>query len=1676
MLIGLTVLGTDSIFAKGCNRTAVAFALWCSKNGHSVTLISPSDVKNPFNELESTFKEKNIKCQYLEEVISLKQKYDFIFEIAWYIPEALRLQIANKHIIWFHQPPMFNDMESSVFFFNNFIRSVKNVSEVWIPECYSLEDKLYIERIYLIPVRFVPWIWEHVSLDNYCRNNNLSKWNHFNNPQPQLLILESNNTNTSNCILPLCIVAEITEKVPLPWIVGNGEILKKNKYFNGNIINNLFSGKDVSGNFIGRIPIPELRKFKSILIGHQRWRSMKHLLLDALWLDIPMIHNCKIIQDGIKTAGGYYYHGNEIPVAVNQFSELIHDMQGSSGYFSKEALFQRKIYCATQYDWESDKSQNFFTAALSNPLQQIVNPVKQLEIKKDESQKNTLSIAFTDMWFEFNPKYNFFTCLLEDEIKKQGLNLELRIVEDKPNLVIFGPFGDAHRKYDKTPKIFFSGENNLHIEGPEIVLSVGHSPEVTAKTLRIPLWILEVNWFNADPAQIRNPKPIPYEVCTKPQVNFLSKKTEFASYVVTNPKNEHRNAALGEISKYKRVDSAGAHMNNMGMKLEGGLGGGGGEMVKHEFLQKYKFNICFENASEPGYITEKYFHAKASGCIPIYWGDSNLGRDFNPAGGINTHGKSWEQVRAEIQAIDTDPIKYLQMFSIPAITPETEAFARKQMKRLVDIILPFATTTQAKVPAPVSVTPPAGIPTQIPSFGSDPQFYTATNNKYLPNLVIWFDGLIKQKIPLSKATVYYWPDATTGIEEIKQKYSSVTYTPFPVNDPVQIPWKDFWEPEHYGWKLWLIYQNLGTPGIYMDIGVLLVRPIADIYEIIQKEGIFMLEDENTNKNWCHEKFVKMMNCSDDELNSKQLQAAVLGWNTAIPSAKKLFTHAFYYTKARDILVGEKWIKNPTNHIYGHRHDQSILSILSYREKTNRRPLAKFTTGESYSAAVSGGYAFYHHRGNYVPEGGISNRGKVLSDGGISNSKSKAETEPFAAGINEAAVINLDKRSDRYNSFKDFHSYMSDKIKRHSACYGLELKLTPEIKHLFRNNDFKWKKAVMGCAISHNQIWQRLAKESNDDYSCLVLEDDVRFYPKWLDVWKEASKMIPADADVIYLGGILPPNKQAFASAVTLVNMHFSKIIPNEIFSPGNPRRYFHSCNYAYIMFARGARKMAKIIEERGIFTSGDHMIVNHMENLNVYFIHPIVAGCFQDTDPIYQKSQFNNFERVDNFDSDLWNNTEVFTPAELQDESIKPAENNDTMANGVNIECNAILLKLSQGKIPEMTEMCLSFFEKELSLTEISERNFNWIRVIQQVLLSQKNKMSNDLINNVITKLSIYSTVTTNLVLRKITEEIIEKYNGDIIARPPGVAYYPSPNFAVNPYSVWYFVPNQQNKFLEREWLEEIIGRPLEYHAYGSSDTPSSQPIHFLLLQKWQGVETMVIEKLNALATANLSAVLLHLSDETLNDPTEIYNHPAVKLVIRNYVRKDIPPSDKIITIPLGYVKGRSLKGKFKKLSERTLSWSFAGSVDKPTRIEMLQTLSSIEPNSMKLLPTWKQPQPEEADEYMKVLGDSKFIPCPKGQNYETYRLYEALEAGCLPICIGDANNDHDCYNKLIGDNAILISQDWTSVKSMIQQICNNPEALNQIQDNLSKYWMTHKINITAHIVAALERILKSYL
>lgn len=53
---------------------------------------------------------------------------------------------------------------------------------------------------------------------------------------------------------------------------------------------------------------------------------------------------------------------------------------------------------------------------------------------------------------------------------------------------------------------------------------------------------------------------------------------------------------------------------------------------KSEVLRRYRFSICYENVRDlPGYITEKLFDCFFAGCVPVYWGASNIERHVPPA-------------------------------------------------------------------------------------------------------------------------------------------------------------------------------------------------------------------------------------------------------------------------------------------------------------------------------------------------------------------------------------------------------------------------------------------------------------------------------------------------------------------------------------------------------------------------------------------------------------------------------------------------------------------------------------------------------------------------------------------------------------------------------------------------------------------------------------------------------------------------------------------------------------------------------------------------------------------------------------------------------------------------------------------------------------------------------------
>jgi len=160
----------------------------------------------------------------------------------------------------------------------------------------------------------------------------------------------------------------------------------------------------------------------------------------------------------------------------------------------------------------------------------------------------------------------------------------------------------------------------------------------------------------------------------------LKKKEGFCAMVTSNAiaAAPYRGKFFNLLSeKYKRVDSGGRDFNNIGYRVKD----------KQEFLSKYKFSLAFENAMY--YVTEKIVDAFGAKTIPIYWGDPNIGRDFNTKAFINCHEyESFEQVIERIKEIDNNDELYLQMMREPAfIKPITfEEHQERLEKFLVNII------------------------------------------------------------------------------------------------------------------------------------------------------------------------------------------------------------------------------------------------------------------------------------------------------------------------------------------------------------------------------------------------------------------------------------------------------------------------------------------------------------------------------------------------------------------------------------------------------------------------------------------------------------------------------------------------------------------------------------------------------------------------------------------------------------------------------------------------------------------------------------------------------------------------------------------------------------------------------------------------------------------------------
>lgn len=155
-----------------------------------------------------------------------------------------------------------------------------------------------------------------------------------------------------------------------------------------------------------------------------------------------------------------------------------------------------------------------------------------------------------------------------------------------------------------------------------------------------------------------------------PLQQILNKKKKFCNFIYSNSyAHKMRDDLFYAISKYKRVDSLGAHLKNTiieDTRQEDDWG-----RISIRLKSPYKFSIAAENACFAGYTSEKLITSMIANTIPIYWGNPYVGELYNTKSFINAMDySSMDDLIRYIAEVDQNDDLWCEIMSQPWRTQE----------------------------------------------------------------------------------------------------------------------------------------------------------------------------------------------------------------------------------------------------------------------------------------------------------------------------------------------------------------------------------------------------------------------------------------------------------------------------------------------------------------------------------------------------------------------------------------------------------------------------------------------------------------------------------------------------------------------------------------------------------------------------------------------------------------------------------------------------------------------------------------------------------------------------------------------------------------------------------------------------------------------------------------------
>lgn len=151
----------------------------------------------------------------------------------------------------------------------------------------------------------------------------------------------------------------------------------------------------------------------------------------------------------------------------------------------------------------------------------------------------------------------------------------------------------------------------------------------------------------------------------------------------------------------------------------------------------------------------------------------------------------------------------------------------------------------------------------------------------------------------------------------------------------------------------------------------------------------------------------------------------------------------------------------------------------------------------------------------------------------------------------------------------------------------------------------------------------------------------------------------------------------------------------------------------------------------------------------------------------------------------------------------------------------------------------------------------------------------------------------------------------------------------------------------------------------------------------------------------------------------------------KHWPRPELPwQPDRVM--PLGWTPGTLEANRTRP--EKDLDWFFAGQITHHRRYETVAALKQM--GNGKLIETAGFTQGVARSEWFEMLRRSKVIPCPSGPNTsDTFRLYEALESGCVPLADATSpRGDRGHWGKAFGHVPFPVVDDWATLPGLVDE------------------------------------------